>query len=367
MERSIAEKAKAAADAKEKELKAAAETQEQELKAKLEEKIKTGYEVQLRSLKEAEAESKKKVEELQNTQIENERLKRQLDQQKRAIELEYEQKMTDRLKRETDAARQNERESSELQIQELKKKLEDQTKLAEAMKRKAEQGSTQLQGEVQELVLEKMLRNRFEMEGDEIKPIGKGVRGGDVIHKVKTRLGEECGQVYYESKRTQTFNDDWLQKLRDDNLTANADILVIVTKTMPTGSEHYFYKDGVWVCPFWEAEILSIALRYTILRVHAAAAVQKGRDAKKEMLYDYMTGNEYNGRFRAIVEGFTAMQESYRDERLVMEKIWGEREKQLQKILDNAAGFYGAIQGITDRGIPEIKLLERGSPLMLEG
>ena len=356
---------KAAYEAREKAFKAAAEVKEQERKTKIEEDIKKKYEVELRSLKEADAEAKKKVEELQNTQVENERLKRQLDQQKRVIELEFEQKMTDRLRQETDVIRQSEKENSELKIQELKKKLEDATKLAEVMRQKAEQGSMQLQGEVQERELEKMLRVRYEMEGDEIIPIGKGVRGGDVLHKVK-KSGEECGQIYYESKRTKKFENVWLQKLRDDNLTAKADILVIVTEAMPEGSNHYFYKDGVWICPFWEAEILSIALRYAILRVHTVSTVQKGRETKEAMLYNYMTGNEYMGQFGAIMEGFTAMQTSYLKERRAMQEIWKIREKQLQKILDNAASLYGAVQGITDHALPEIPLLDGKAPLLIE-
>ena len=324
------------------------------------------YETQLKSLTEAEVESKQKIAELKKTQIENERLKRKLDEQQQDMELQKERELTDRLKEQAVLIRQQEKESSELKVKELEKKLDDQAKLVDEMKRKAEQGSTQLQGEVQELELEKMLRELYEIEGDEITEVKKGQRGADVIHIVKTRQGGICGKICYESKRTKNFDEGWLQKLRDDNLTVKADVLVIVTQTMPPGLERFVCKDGVWICSFWEIKGLSMALRFAIMRAHAVSVVQQGKETKMEMIYDYLTGNEFAGQFGAILEGFKALQDNNATEKLRMEKIWKEREKQLEKILSNAAGFYGSIKGIAGQSIPNIQMLEAETPSLLE-
>ena len=337
------------------------------LKAQIKAQVAEKYETQLKSLTEADAESKKKITELKNTQIENERLKRQLDDQKQDLLLEFERKLSKRLEEEANTIRQREKESSELKVRELEKKLDDQAKLVDEMKRKAEQGSTQMQGEVQEIALEKMLRDLYEIEGDEIEEVKKGQRGADVIQIVKTRQGDLCGKICYESKRTKKFDEGWLQKLRDDNLEVKADVLVIVTEAMPPGLERFFCRDNVWVCSFWEIRGLSMALRYAIMRTHAVSVVHQGKETKMEMIYDYLTGNEFAGQFGAILEGFKALQDNYALERLRMETIWKEREKQLTKILANAARFYGSIKGIAGQSIPNIKMLEGETPPLLEG
>jgi len=355
MERQIAEKAKAAAD-----------KQAAEWKAKIEAQTAEKYETQLKSLAEADAASKKKITELKAAQIENERLKRQLDDLRQDMELENEKKLTEIVKVKEIEIRQREKESTDLKVKELEKKLEDQIKLSEEMKRKLEQGSTQMQGEVQEIALEKTIRELYEIEGDEITEIKKGQRGADLIHVVKTRQGGICGKIYYESKRTKKFDDGWLQKLRDDNLEVNADILVIVTETMPSGQEHFFCKDGVWICPFWEIKGLSMLFRFAIMKAHNDSVVQQGKETKMERIYDYLTGKEFAGQFGAILEGFKALQDNYATEKLRMEKIWKEREKQLEKILANAARFYGSIKGIAGQSIPNIQMLEDDAPLLIE-
>jgi hypothetical protein len=355
MERQIAEKVKIAANA-----------QAAELKAQIEAQTAEKYETQLKSLTEADAESKKKIAELKSTQIENERLKRQLDDQKQDMELQFEKKLSDRLKEHTTLIQQREKESTDLKVRELEKKLEDQVKLVDEMKRKAEQGSTQMQGEVQEIALEKTLRELYEIEGDEIMEVKKGQRGADLIHVVKTRQGDVCGKICYESKRTKKFDNEWLQKLRDDNLEVKADVLVIVTETMPAGQERFFCRDGVWICSFWEIKGLSMVLRYAIMQAHAVSVVQQGRETKMEMIYDYLTGNEFAGQFGAIFEGFYALKDNITKERSRLEKVWKEQEKQIDKILANAARFYGSIKGIAGQSIPNIKMLEEETPLLLE-
>jgi hypothetical protein len=233
------------------------------------------------------------------------------------------------------------------------------------MKRKAEQGSMQLQGEIQELELENILRNLYPY--DEVTEIKKGQRGADIIQIVKTNQGNECGKIYYESKRTKNFEYGWLQKLRDDNLEAKADVLVIVTEVMPADTEfEYFYKDGVWICSFSEIKGFSLVLRQGLLQIQAVTITQQGKETKMELLYDFLTSQEFRGQFEAIIEGFKSLQDSYSDEKLKMQKIWKEREKQLEKILTNAVNFYGSLKGIAGASIPDIKMLESGEDNLLK-
>lgn len=354
MDRQIEEKAKAEAAAKEVAIK---------------KKIAEEYAVKIQSLIEAESEAKQKLAEMRTTLLENEKLKRQIDEQADMLKIEYERKLTEQIKEKTETIRNSEKENFELlrmreqedaalKIKELEMKLDAQNKHIDEMKRKAEQGSTQQQGEAQELVLEKLFRDMYEREGDEITEVKKGQRGADVLHVVQTKHGDVCGKIYYESKRTKSFEDKWLQKLRDDNIAVGADVLVIVTQTMPAGHDHFFHKDGVWICPLWEVKALSMVLRDSIQRVHETRIFQHGKETKKEEIYDYLTSKEFAAQFGAILEGFKSLQDNYSDEKRRMEAIWKEREKQLDKVLRNAARFYGSIRGIAGRSVPEMKLLE---------
>lgn len=313
---------------------------------------------QIKTLQKELKQKSTQVKELNQTKAEIEKLKREKDELRDQVVLEKEKEFSNKLKIEREKIRKQSDEENTLKLKELEKKLEDQTKLAQEMKRKAEQGSTQLQGEIQELELENILRELH--TNDEITEIKKGQRGADVLQLVKTPNGEECGKIYYESKRAKGFNDAWIKKLRDDNLEVKADILVIVTETMPEGADKYFFKDGVWICSFWEIKGLSLVLRYSILQVQAVTITQQGKDSKMEMLYSYLTSQEFRGQFEAIIEGFKSLQNGYSDEKLKMQKIWKEREKQLEKILSNAVNFYGSLKGIAGASIPEIKMLEDG-------
>lgn len=362
MERQIEAKAKAEAAAK-----------EIVLKKKIAEEFDEKFAVQIQSLTEAASESKQKLAEMRATMLENEKLKRHINEQEHNFQMEYDRKLTEQLalqmkektesirnseKENFEMLRQREKEEAELRIKELEMKLDAQNKHIDEMKRKAEQGSTQHQGEAQELVLEKMFRDLYEREGDEIAEVKKGQRGADVLHVVKTRIGDVCGKIYYESKRTKSFDDKWLQKLRDDNIAVGADMLVIVTQTMPAGHDHFFHRDGVWICPLWAVKALSMVLRDGIQRVHETRIVQHGRETKMEEIYHYLTSNEFAAQFGAILEGFKLLQDNYLDEKRRMEAIWKEREKQLDRVLRNAARFYGSIRGIAGRSIPEMKMLE---------
>lgn len=348
-----------------KEVQTKLKTEKNKLKKSIREQLQDETSEQIKDLQKELDQKSTQVKELNKTKAEVEKLKREKDELRDQVALEKEKEFSDKLIEEKQKIKKQSDEENTLKIKELEKKLEDQTKLAEEMKRKAEQGSMQLQGEIQELELENILRNLYPF--DEVTEIKKGQRGADIIQIVKTNQGNECGKIYYESKRTKNFEYGWLQKLRDDNLEAKADVLVIVTEVMPADSEFkYFYKDGVWICSFSEIKGFSLVLRQGLLQIQAVTITQQGKETKMELLYDFLTSQEFRGQFEAIIEGFKSLQDSYSDEKLKMQKIWKEREKQLEKILSNAVNFYGSLKGIAGASIPDIKMLESGDNNLLE-
>ncbi len=245
----------------------------------------------------------------------------------------------------------------QLRMKEMEEKLEVQRKLAEEMKRKAEQGSMQLQGEAQELALEEILRQTFPF--DMITGVGKGVRGADCIQGVRNNFGQECGKIIYESKRTSAFAIDWIEKLKADMRSLGADIAVIVTKTMPRDMDCFGIKDGVWICSFSEVKALAGVLRDGVVRVFNTAKNNENKGDKMHLLYGYLTSNEFAEQWKAIREGFMAMKLSIQKERDAMERLWKSREKQLEKVLLNAAHIRGSIEGISGNDV-DLNLLESG-------
>jgi hypothetical protein len=252
----------------------------------------------------------------------------------------------------------------QLRVKELEKQLDDQKKLAEEMKRKAEQGSTQLQGEAQELILEELLRNTFPF--DLIEEVGKGVRGADCVHNVRNQFGQECGRIIYESKRTKDFSMEWIEKLKKDMRSMGVDVAVIVTQCYPKGMDCFGEKDGVWICSFDEVKAVSYILRDGIVKLFGAAKSQENKGDKMHMLYDYLNGNEFSEQWKAIREGFMSMKLSIQRERDAMERLWKSREKQLEKVLLNASHIRGSIEGISGNDNIQLSLGEDDDDLLLD-
>jgi hypothetical protein len=304
------------------------------------------------------------IKELNRTKAEIEKLRREKEELKEIIALEKEKEFSEKLKEERLKLQKLEEEKHLLKIRELEKKLEDQTKLVDEMKRKAEQGSMQLQGEIQELELEKILKELYPF--DVIKEVKKGQKGADLIQIVRDNHGNECGKIYYESKRTKNFENSWIQKLKEDNLDVKADALIIVTEAMPPDSKlSFFEKDGVWICSFRDIKSFSLIIRHSLMQISMISNTQKDKGTKMEILYNYLTSQEFRSQLEAIIEGFKALQDGYQEEKLRMQKIWKEREKQLEKVLSNTINFYGSIKGIAGKSIPDIPLLEGGGKLQL--
>lgn len=252
----------------------------------------------------------------------------------------------------------------QLRVKELEKQLDDQKKLADEMRRKAEQGSMQLQGEVQELILEELLRNNFPF--DDIGEVGKGVRGADCVQTVRNKFGQDCGRIIYESKRTKDFSNDWIDKLKKDMRGAGVDVAVIVTQCYPKGMDCFGEKDGVWICSFEEVKAVAFVLRDGIIKLSNALRSQENRGDKMHMLYDYLTGTEFSEQWKGIREGYMSMRLSIHKERDAMEKMWKMREKQLDKVLINASGIKGSIEGIAGADTISLSLTDDDNSLLLE-
>jgi hypothetical protein len=231
-----------------------------------------------------------------------------------------------------------------MRTKELEKQIEDQKKLVEEMRRKQEQGSMQLQGEVQELMLEELLQTTFPF--DKIEEVGKGVRGADCIQVVRNQFGNESGKIIYESKRTKDFANEWIEKLKSDMRTLGADVAIIVTQTLPKDMDRFGEKDGVYICTFTEVRSVALLLRNALLKIAEAKKSQENKGDKMVMLYDYLISSEFSEQWKAIREGFMSMKLSIQKERDTMEKLWKAREKQLEKVLLNAAHIKGSVEGI---------------------
>ena len=336
----------------------------EELENSLRLKIAAETDAQIGEMKKELDLKSEQVKELNLVKAEILKLSREKEELESSISLKKELEFTEKLKDEKAKIQKQVEDSNVLKIREKEKIIEALMGQLDEAKRKAEQGSMQLQGEVQELELENILREAYIY--DAIEEIKNGAKGADVLQTVKTETGTVCGKIYYESKRTKEFQPAWLKKLRDDNLEVRADILVLATEAMPEGHTGYFYQEGVWICPFYEIRNFSLMLRFALFKMHEVSAIQHGRESKMEMLYNYLTSNEFKGQFGAILEGFAALQENHQKEKTRTQKMWAEREKQLDKILSSAANFYGSVKGIAGGAIPDIKMLEGGGEEELE-
>lgn len=351
---------------KEKEATATLEIEKKKLSEIMETSIRKqvsgDYEVQLKLLTEQVETNSEKLKEARQKELEFLKKEQELLNKEQELEINLQKMLLDERSKLTETIRQEESDKNknkeneyQLKLKELEEKFEQQRKLAEEMKRKAEQGSMQSQGEAQELMLEEMLRNTFPF--DVISEVAKGVRGADCIQTVRNKFGQDCGKIIFESKRTQAFSNEWLEKLKADMRGQGADVAVIVTQTLPKDMDRFGEKDGVWVCTFPEVRALVYVLREGIIKIAAAVKSQENKGDKMQMLYTYLTSNEFSEQWRAIREGFLSMRQSIIKERDQMEKLWKSREKQLEKVLLNIAHFKGSIEGIAGQEF-ELNLLE---------
>ncbi len=330
---------------------------EEKLKTKITEEQSDLYQALQKELNE----KSEQVKDLNKTRAEIEKLKREKSELKEAVEAEAQEKLNEVLLSEKEKIRKFEEDKNELRFKELQKKYEDQKRLTEEMKRKQEQGSMQLQGEVQELAIEEWLMSQFPL--DKIEEIKKGARGGDCIQIVNTRSRQNCGKIYYESKRTKDFQSIWIEKFKADMREKGADIGVLVTEAMPSEYERMGNMDGVWVCSYDEFKGLCKVLRESVIQLSTAIISQENKGDKMHMLYDYLTTNTFRMQIEAIVEGFTQMKSDLESEKRSMQRIWKQREKQIDKVTTNTIDMYASIKGIAGNSIQSVKALELGGDM----
>nr|WP_199157209.1 DUF2130 domain-containing protein [Pedobacter sp. ASV2] len=341
-----------------------------DLEENLRKTIAADFETKLQMLEGNAKDNAEKLKLAREKEIEFLRREESLKVKEEEMELAFQRKMQEQRNELVEQIRKQEAEKNsikdtehQLRLKELEKQLDDQKKLAEEMKRKAEQGSMQLQGEVQELILEELLRSNFPF--DLIEEVGKGVRGADCVQVVRNQFGQESGKIIYESKRTKDFGGDWIEKLKKDMRSMGVDVAVIVSQCYPKGMSSFGQRDGVWICSFEEVSAVAYVLRDGILRLSTAMKSQENRGDKMHMLYDYLTGAEFSEQWKAIREGFMSMKLSIQRERDAMERLWKAREKQLEKVLLNATHIRGSIEGIAGSDSIQLSLTDDDDETLL--
>jgi hypothetical protein len=327
--------------------------------------IAADFENKLQLLQSANIDNEEKLKEARKKELEYLQKEQQLNNKEAELEITIQKKLQEERMVLSEQIQKQEQEKSsikdtqfQLKLRELEKQLDEQKKLAEEMRRKAEQSSMQRQGEVQELLLEEILKENFPF--DLIEEVGKGVEGADCIQIVRNHSGRECGKIIYESKRTKAWQNNWIDKLKTDMRSRGADIAILVTQTFPKDMERFGEKDGVWICNFAEAASVAALIRNGIIKVYEIQRSEENKGDKMQLLYNYLTGVEFRGQVEAIAEGFLAMKNSITRERMQMEKMWKEREKQLEKVLISTSALYGSVKGIAGASVGDIPLLDGG-------
>jgi hypothetical protein len=272
------------------------------------------------------------------------------------MELTVEKRIQESLTATRDQARKETEEQMKLKVMEKEHTITSMQKQIEDLKRRAEQGSQQLQGEVQELELEALLSAKFSR--DIIEPVPKGEHGGDILQRVVGPHGQACGTILWESKRTKNWSDTWLPKLREDQRAAKAEVAVIVSQALPKDVDSFDLIEGVWVTHPRAALPIAITLRQTLIEIAATRKTTEGQQTKTEMVYEYLTGPRFRQRVQAIVEAFSSMQEDLDKERKVITKQWSKREEQIDRVMQATVGMYGDLQGIAGKTLQEIEGLE---------
>ncbi|WRC64803.1 DUF2130 domain-containing protein [Helicobacter pylori] len=303
-------------------------------------------------------EKSKQVQELHQKEAEIERLKRENNEAESRLKAENEKKLNEKLETERERIEKALHEKNELKFKQQEEQLEMLRNELKNAQRKAELSSQQFQGEVQELAIEEFLRQKFPL--DCIEEIKKGQRGGDCIQVVHTREFQNCGKIYYESKRTKEFQKAWIEKLKSDMREIGADVGVIVSEALPKEMERMGLFEGVWVCSFEEFKGLSTVLREGVIQVSLAKKSQENKGDKVNLLYHYLTSSEFSMQVSAIIEGFEQLKADLEKEKNAMARIWKSREKQIEKVFEGTINMYGSIKGIMGNTIGQVKALELG-------
>ncbi len=300
-------------------------------------------------------EKDKRLKEIVGKEVELLKREREVEDMKRDVDLEMEKKLSKERSVYIEKGKKEATESFKFKEKEYEVNTDKMKKIIDELKRELEQGSQQLQGEILELELEDTLKKNFLY--DRIEPVAKGVKGADVIQYVINN-GKECGAIIWESKRTKSWSEGWITKLKDDQRAVNADVAVIVSTSLPDGVESFSNHEDIWVCSFSTVIELTNALRYLLIELYNMKVASVGKSEKKELMYNYILSNEFTHRVSSIVEAFNTMADDLQKEKTAMEKIWAKREKLIQRIQLGTSGIIGDMEGIAGKSLPELDSVE---------
>jgi hypothetical protein len=319
-------------------------------------KAKEKVSLELLDLQKENQEKNEKLKEMQVHELELRKQKRDIEERERNIEIEFQRKIDNEIKEISKRVKNESDEEGRLKLAEKDKQMEQMRKTIDDLKRKSEQGSTQIQGDVQENDIKILLQNSFPI--DSIEDVPTGIRGADIIQKIHSSLGQEVGIILWESKNTKLWSNDWVKKLKSDQMLAKADFCILVSQILPEGVNSFTYKDGVWICGYKFIVPLVTVLRQSLGEIHQIRQSVVGKDLKMEYLYNYLCGNEFRGKIENIVSAFSGMQTDLEIEKRAMQKIWKKREKEIERVVINTSGMYGDLQGIVGASLPAIQSLE---------
>ncbi len=340
---------------------------EEKQKEAIEEAKKLALEDSSKKLKEEFADQMKRTKE--DLEAKDERIKKLLDQmteltnelreskkEKEEAKLEMAKKLAEEEDKIREDAMKKAEETQRLKIAEKEKQLQDALKEAEDMKRKLQQGSQQLQGETFEVEFEEQLRQRY--PHDKISPVGKGIKGGDIIQEVWDAQGNYAGKVLWELKNTKAWSEPWIDKLKVDKRSITGDEAVIISEVLPADMSIAGFRNGVWVTQRSFALSLADTLRAKLIQLFHVKKSSEGKDTKMEILYSYLSGTEFKNHVEAIVEAFSSMQGEVEKEKRYFANKWARDEKSIRQVIDNTIGMRGDLQGIMGNALPQIKDLE---------
>jgi len=358
-EKALEEKEKHLDETLKQNLKIELDKQKRTLSENAKKEARDEIDIEIKDLRDSLTEKEEKLEEAKKLELQMRKRERQLEERTKDVELEVARKIDQERENIRNEVNKKFLEEHRMKDAEKDKQINDMVRRIEDLKRRAEQGSQQAQGEVQEMELEKEIAQLFPV--DNIEPVPKGMKGADVIQEVLTNSGSCCGKIIWESKRTKNWNDDWISKLKADQRAIKADIAVIVTQVLPKEINNFSFINGVWVTNYASLQGLALALRQKLNELAFTKAMAISKDKKADILFHYLTGPEFRQRVEAIIEAFSDMKIELDKEKRLYERSWAKREKQLQSVLLNTSGMYGDLQGMIGSSMQTIPALEAES------
>jgi len=332
------------------------ETEKVKMWEEAQKKAKEKIELKFKDLEKANEEKDKQLDKMREDQLELMKEKRQIEEEKKNMKLEIEKRLNEDRKTIEEQAKKDAAEEMKLKMAEKDKQLEQMKKSVEDLKRKSEQGSMQIQGDVQEDELKMMLQTNFTI--DLIEDVPTGIKGADLVQTVNNSFGQKAGIILWESKNTKAWSDEWIKKLKGDQILAKADVCILVSHTLPDGIKDFKFQGGVWICSYQAALSLATVLRLHLTQLSQVKQSLVGKDEKMELLYNYLAGSEFRNRIENIVSAFTSMQTDLDTEKRSMERLWKKRGKEIERVIMSTSGMYGDLQGIVGASLPDLKSLE---------